>query len=567
MASKPARLRCAVYTRKSTEEGLEQAFNSLDAQREACAAYVLSQQHEGWTLVPDFYDDGGYSGGTIERPGLKQLLADVRAGKVNVVVVYKIDRLTRSLADFAKIVDVFDAAQASFVSVTQAFNTTTSMGRLTLNVLLSFAQFEREVIAERIRDKFAASKARGIWMGGPVPLGYKVDNRKLVIVEEEAETVCVIMRRYIAATSVRELQSELARDGIVTKTMSMKDGTTRGGVPFRHGALFWLLSNPIYLGKLRHKDKVYEGEHQAIVEPELFATVQAKLATHTNRPRAVPDMPSGASLRPMRPRRVVSLLAGMIVDAQGRPMSPCHTRNHGRRYSYYTSNQSDGSRTPAQRLPAGELESAVRKVIIAFLKDRKHLCDLGERLDVEQRGGLLPCCSALASHLQGASFAELRDLLHRFAAKVVVAPSNASITISVEALFALFDLGNPSSPSISLDVPSGQTSYGHELRLRLDPPSGPSAKADDKLVHLIARGFAARDSLVVMTTEERFEMPETEHRHLERIARLAYLDPDIVRSILAGTQPKSISARSLWRMAALPLVWAEQRKVLQFSAN
>ena len=567
MASKPPKLRCAVYTRKSTEEGLDQVFNSLDAQRETCAAYVLSQQHEGWTLVSEFYDDGGYSGGTINRPGLKQLLADVKAGKVNVVVVYKIDRLTRSLADFAKIVDVLDGAKASFVSVTQAFNTTTSMGRLTLNVLLSFAQFEREVITERIRDKIAASKARGMWMGGPVPLGYRVENRKLVVVEDEAATVREIMKRYLAAASIRELLVELTRDGVVTKRMTMKGGTTRGGTPFRQGALFWLISNPIYLGKLRHKDKVYDGEHPAIIDPELFATVQAKLAMHTNRPRANPNMPSGLSLRLMRPRRVVSLLAGMIYDGHGRPMSPCHTSNHGRRYSYYASNERNDERGSVVRLPAGEIENSVRAVVIALLTDQERLCALSQTLSVEQRGSLLACCSDLALHLQGASFAELRDLLHSFCAKVVVTRSTATIAMSVEALFGMFELGDPSSPSITLDVPTSQASYGHEVRLRLDPPSGITARPDDKLVHLVARGFAARDRLSAVTAEELASMPENEFRHLERIARLAYLEPAIVRQILAGTQPKSISARSLWRMAALPLAWAEQRNMLTFSAD
>src|SRR6218665_2184256 len=238
-------IRCAIYTRKSTEEGLDQEFNSLDAQREACAAYVLSQKHEGWSLLPDYYDDGGYSGGNMDRPGLKRLLADVQAGKVDVIVVYKVDRLTRALSDFSKIVDVLDAAGASFVSVTQAFNTTTSMGRLTLNVLLSFAQFEREVMGERVRDKIAASKRKGIWMGGPVPLGYDVVDRKLVINEAEAETVRHIFRRYLELGSVRELMAALAREDVRSKVMTMRDGSKRGGCHFVRGPLYCLLKNPI----------------------------------------------------------------------------------------------------------------------------------------------------------------------------------------------------------------------------------------------------------------------------------------------------------------------------------
>ena len=270
-------LRCAVYTRKSTEDGLEQEFNSLDAQREACEAYILSQRHEGWTLVPNRYDDGGFSGGSMQRPGLKLLLADIEAGLVDVIVVYKVDRLTRSLADFAKIVEQLDAKQASFVSVTQAFNTTTSMGRLTLNVLLSFAQFEREVTGERIRDKIAASKKKGIWMGGPVPLGYEVIDRKLVAVPEEAERVRRIMRRYLEVRSVPALIGVLHREGIVTKVQQRTSGPHRGGVPFGRGSLFHLLKNPIYRGKIVHKDQVYEGEHEAIVDEELWDAVQAQL--------------------------------------------------------------------------------------------------------------------------------------------------------------------------------------------------------------------------------------------------------------------------------------------------
>jgi DNA invertase Pin-like site-specific DNA recombinase len=257
-------IRCAIYTRKSTEEGLEQEFNSLDAQREACAAYILSQRHEGWSALPGFYDDGGFSGGNMQRPGLVKLMADVATGKVDVIVVYKVDRLTRSLADFAKIVDVLDAAGASFVSVTQSFNTTTSMGRLTLNVLLSFAQFEREVTGERIRDKIAASKRKGMWMGGPVPLGYDVFDRKLIVNDVEAEQIRHIMERYLALGSVRSLADELATIGYRTKLRPLRNGTSLGGVPFSRGGLFHLLANCVYTGEVRHKGQTYAGAHDPI---------------------------------------------------------------------------------------------------------------------------------------------------------------------------------------------------------------------------------------------------------------------------------------------------------------
>ena len=249
------RRRCAIYTRKSTEEGLDQIFNSLDAQREACAAYILSQTHEGWEAIPELYDDGGYSGGSMDRPGLQQLLADAEAGKIDIIVVYKVDRLTRSLADFARIVDILDKKGASFVSVTQAFNTTTSMGRLTLNVLLSFAQFEREVTGERIRDKIAASKARGMWMGGVVPLGYEVRDRKLIIVPEEAERVRHIFARYLELGSVYALQAELVAQGIRTKARTLKDGRAFGNTNFSRGSMYQMLANRIYLGEITHRGK------------------------------------------------------------------------------------------------------------------------------------------------------------------------------------------------------------------------------------------------------------------------------------------------------------------------
>jgi DNA invertase Pin-like site-specific DNA recombinase len=323
------KIRCAIYTRKSTEEGLDQEFNSLDAQREACAAYILSQRHEGWTLVPEHYDDGGFTGGNMERPGLRQILADVKAGRVDVIVVYKVDRLTRALSDFAKIVDVLDAAGASFVSITQAFNTTTSMGRLTLNVLLSFAQFEREVISERVRDKIAASKRKGMWMGGNVPLGYDVRDRKLIVNEREARTVRHIFQRYIELGNVRQLIADLRHDDIRTKLHHAEDGTTRGGRPFTAGPLYHILSNRIYRGEVIHKGEVHAGEHEAIISDDLWDEVQNNLTAN----RVIRKHQSNAS--------DPSLLAGMIHDGEGRRMTPSHASKNGVRYRYYVSVDGD----------------------------------------------------------------------------------------------------------------------------------------------------------------------------------------------------------------------------------
>ena len=275
--AKASRTRCAIYTRKSHEDGLEQDFNSLDAQREACEAYILSQKSEGWVCLPEMYDDGGISGATMERPALKRLMAAIEAGAIDTVVVYKVDRLTRSLGDFAKIVDVFDRRGVSFVSVTQQFNTTTSMGRLTLNMLLSFAQFEREVTGERIRDKIAASKKKGLRMGGLPPLGYDVDDRKLVVNSTEAQTVRHIYRRYLDLGSVRELQVDLIRDGIVSKQRIDRFGRATGGKTLARGALYHLLQNRLYRGEIVHKDKSYPGEHDAIVDRTLWDRAQAKL--------------------------------------------------------------------------------------------------------------------------------------------------------------------------------------------------------------------------------------------------------------------------------------------------
>jgi site-specific DNA recombinase len=362
--------RCAVYTRKSSEEGLEQAFNSLHAQREVCEAFIKSQRHEGWSCLPQRYDDGGRSGGNMERPALQQLLADIREGKVDVVVVYKIDRLTRSLADFAKIVEIFDAKGVSFVSVTQQFNTTTSMGRLTLNVLLSFAQFEREVTGERIRDKIAASKKKGMWMGGVPSLGYAVHKRKLIIVEHGAETVRHIFRRYAALGSVRLLQQELEAHAITGKSWTSASGRSWGGKPIGRGALYLILKNRIYRGEVVHRDQAYPGEHQAIIDPALWEAVQTRLAKNA--------VARGTGLRVKNP----SLLTSLLFDGEGQLMTPTHAVKNGRRYRYYVSRPLiTGVRADAAaglRLPAAEIEQIVVNRIRRLLSEPASLFEILE---------------------------------------------------------------------------------------------------------------------------------------------------------------------------------------------
>ena len=361
------RIRCAIYTRKSSEEGLEQAFNSLDAQREACAAFISSQKHEGWTVLPTLYDDGGFSGGTMERPALKRLIADIEAGQIDVVVVYKVDRLTRALSDFAKLVEVFDRRGVSFVSITQQFNTTTSMGRLTLNVLLSFAQFEREVIGERVRDKIAASKKKGMWMGGMPPLGYDVKDRKLVVNDAEARTVVDIYRRYLALKSVHALGKSLPTPGSGASDGCGPTAPNMAARRFSRGALYLMLQNRIYRGEITHKGNSYPGEHPAIVDKPLWDDVQAVLAENRV------ERATGA--RAKHP----SLLTGMVFDETGERLTPTYAVKKGTRYRYYVSTSlvtgAGRNRSSGRRIPAGNLEGLVINRLRTFLADPAAILD------------------------------------------------------------------------------------------------------------------------------------------------------------------------------------------------
>jgi DNA invertase Pin-like site-specific DNA recombinase len=361
-------MRCAVYTRKSTDEGLDQEYNSIDAQRDAGHAYIASQRAEGWIPVADDYDDPAFSGGNMERPALKRLMADIEACKIDVVVIYKIDRLTRSLADFSKMVEVFERHGVSFVSVTQQFNTTTSMGRLMLNVLLSFAQFEREVTGERIRDKIAASKRKGMWMGGVPPLGYDVENRRLVPNENEAKLIRHVFRRFVELGSGTLLFKELKLDGVTSKAWTTQDGKTREGKPIDKGLIYKLLNNRTYLGELRHKDQWYQAEHSPIISRELWDSVHAILATN-------------GRVRGNATRATVAyLLKGIVFGNDGRALSPWHTtKKNGRRYRYYVpqrENKEHAGASGLPRLPAAELESAVLDQLRAVLRSPDLLGDV-----------------------------------------------------------------------------------------------------------------------------------------------------------------------------------------------
>jgi len=523
------KLCCAIYTRKSSEEGLDQSFNSLDAQREACEAYVASQKSEGWSALHDPYDDGGWSGGTIERPGLKRLLGDIAAGRIDIVVVYKVDRLTRSLSDFARMVDLFDKHNVSFVSVTQAFNTTSSMGRLTLNVLLSFAQFEREVTGERIRDKIAASKARGMWMGGYPPLGYEPRERTLVVNEAEAETVRNIFARYVSLRSVNQLARELEASGIVSKRWTSAKGITRGGLPFSRGALFHLLRNRIYLGEIVHKDKVHPGQHEAIVATELFSAAHAQLDANKveRRERSTRKAP----------------LMGLVFDASGSRMSPVHARGRsGQRYLYYVSAalQTGGSVPDdvISRVPALAVEEAIMERLRRW-SDRSSagwsdLAPFLRRVEVRNNCIIIDVAppphedwiSQLTSSEQAMPFADLVRIVCRM---------------------KIFTRGG---------------------RSWVIQPAGTPRRAtpDRALIAGLRRAHTEVLSHGIDLANPRAAIPEAKgigDPYLRRLSTLAFLAPDIQRAILEGRQPMGLTLGNLL-CAALPLDWHKQREILGF---
>ncbi|MEZ5655044.1 MAG: recombinase family protein [Sphingobium sp.] len=545
-----ARLRCAVYTRKSTEEGLEQSFNSLDAQRESCEAYILSQAGEGWDCLPDLYDDGGWSGGNMERPALKRLLEDIARGRIDIVVVYKVDRLTRSLMDFARIVEIFDTNNTSFVSVTQAFNTTSSMGRLTLNVLLSFAQFEREVTGERIRDKIAASKARGMWMGGIVPLGYDLEERKLIINPEEAETVRHIFTRYLTLNSIIALAKELAGEGIRSKRWTSRSGNTHGGVTLSCGALSHILNNRIYLGEITHSSRSsqsrgtsthearsYPGQHDPIIDPDLFNAVADRLAAHHHRKAT------------RKTRAAACPLTSKLFDSDGQPMRPSFSYGRGKRmYRYYVSDcllpngqiVNTSNRT-GQRLPAQRIETLIARSLTKLLPDPPP----PDRL-----------------------FASLaRIIAHR------------------DTLQISWDVADFVREGFCPDMALGRVQHHHD----------PQSRREGELIHFALPIPPTRNGRIVPSkhnhhhdTETRTvlaDLVRTSHRKLAELnasplnlelhvhmtaptndwtrARIAIglLAPDIQKALLQGTAPSHITPEMLLA-ATLPLDWTGQRKFL-----
>jgi DNA invertase Pin-like site-specific DNA recombinase len=504
----PKPTRCAIYTRKSTEHNLDLEFNSLHAQREACEAYIKSQVHEGWRLIPDNYDDGGISGASLDRPDLQRLLGDIAAGRVDTVVVYKVDRLTRSLTDFAKLVELFDKYGVSFVSVTQAFNTTSSMGRLTLNVLLSFAQFEREVIGERVRDKIAASKKKGLFMGGNIPLGYTNKDKKLVVVPEEAERVRWIFQRYLELGSLGRLLEEMNRLGLRTKSLMLLNGKKRGGVPFGKGALAYLLKNRCYVGEISHKGEIHTADHNPIITREAFDAVHASLAAN-------------AIARKAKSKATPFLLAGYLFDNAGNRMTPSHSRKKGVRYRYYVSQAVLQSRRleagEVFRVPAPEVEALMGRFLRDHCRDQQ---------------------------------TDLRSLVEAQVTKIIIEEDSISVELVAPT-------GSPLSSAQTVSLPWSKKPFRVAKGVVAEPPSpGRSADFDSKAREavLTAINHARQwvDQLMTGTTLPEIATQEGKSpRYIRLLTSLAFISPRMMSEIINGDRPYTATELA----GHVPLVW------------
>ena len=563
MTTSSQKVRCAIYTRVSTEAGLDQDFNSLDAQYDAAQAYIRSQAHAGWTLIRTRYDDGGFSGGSTDRPALQQLLADIRAHRINVIVVYKVDRLTRSLADFAKLVELFDAHGVSFVSVTQQFNTTTSMGRLTLNVLLSFAQFEREVTSERIRDKIGASKRKGLWVGGVVPLGYQAKDRKITVVEEEAKTVRHIFRRYLELGSLNLLLADLRTAGVKTKLRPLSNGRIIGGIPFTRGSVASFLRNRFYIGEVRYKGEVFPGEQTAILDRMLFDAVQTKLdqqRTNYTKARQQSD----------------SILMGRIFDDRGNRMTPTHAVKNGVRYRYYISapliqGQSDKA-AKLNRVAAVEIEKLVIRAV------RKHLgTRLRDEMEAEEPISLNEK-KLLSTHITRVDVKQ-----DHLAIQLVVMPEQHSATQNRQRSNdhkngndqgQSHDQGGQSHPDANILVVPWKKTQSKQPR-QVIPPAPTSSRQDPrpiraetraKLVTAIATAQQWLDELVAGTVKNVEQIADREKcsiRQVNRTITLAFLAPTLVQAAVDGRLPRGIGVATL---RDLPAEWMRQHERLGLSS-
>ncbi len=553
-------LPCAIYTRKSSEEGLEQDFNSLHAQREACEAYIKSQQHEGWRVVPTHYDDGGYSGGSMDRPALNRLLDDLNHKRIKIVIVYKVDRLTRSLADFAKIVEKFDTLGVSFVSVTQQFNTTSSMGRLTLNVLLSFAQFEREVTGERIRDKISASKQKGMWMGGIPPPGYRPDGRRLVVEPQGAELIREIFRRYLALGSVRELRHSLMRDDLKSPSMTASTGRLIGNKFFMRSQLYRILSNPSYIGRIRHKDKSYEGSHPAIIDVATWDAVQSLLASNLKSHIKRRSMPSD------------SLLTGLLYDEQGGRLIASHSQKRSKRYRYYLSEGLvTGTRKESPhgiRLPAKDLETIVIEHLRQWLLTPEKLMAELDHLQAYDVQHIISHARQAAEALKSEDDARF-TLIQKLLARVII--RQQSLHLHVRPLCLLHEQKkaiDPDEPVVLLDLEIQVQRCGFAMKLFI---RGDSARIpqepNTKLLNIIQQGLHWMEQLTsgeAANVGELSKKYRVTNSHITRQIYRAMLAPDIIRSVLSGTHPVTFTSETLKNNVPLPLDWHEQKRQLGF---
>jgi DNA invertase Pin-like site-specific DNA recombinase len=526
-------VRCAIYTRVSTDQGLDQEFNSLDAQYEASSAYIKSQAHAGWTLIRSRYDDGGYSGGSTDRPDLQKLLDDIRSRKIDVIVVYKVDRLTRSLADFAKLVELFDAHGVSFVSVTQQFNTTTSMGRLTLNVLLSFAQFEREVTSERIRDKIAASKRKGLWVGGPLPLGYHMKNGKVAVIEEEAERVRMIYRRYLELGAVNALVRDLRERNIRTKARLLATGATRGGAAFGRGSLFYLLRNRFYIGEVTYKDEILPGEQPAIMERVLFDEVQQRLTDQWTTKCKVRNASD-------------HLLTGLLFDDAGHRMVPTHATKANLRYRYYVSmphlhgESKTASVGSVSRVPAADIEDVVVKSLEAYLIAQKEEPAFG------------------AAHVSN------REAILQHVARIDVWKDRLTIRLRSADEEEISEVAD--DPSLSVPWQKPPSRRAREILL---PHGVPKAEVRPtrierraRVVSAIARGRDWLDEILsgaVTDVEQIASRQKCSARQVNMTISLAFLAPDLVRAAVEGRLPRGIGVE---RLRDAPAQWSHQFEAL-----
>jgi len=554
------KVRCAIYTRKSSENGLEQEFNSLDAQREACAAYIASQKHEGWVLLDERYDDGGISGGTLERRGLQRLFQDIDAGRIDQIIVYKIDRLTRSLMDFAKLVERLDKANASFVSVTQSFNTATSMGRLTLNMLLSFAQFEREVTSERIRDKMAASKKKGMWMGGQCPLGYAPDGRTLKINTEEAKTVTALFELYSKLGSLIKVTDEAQKIGFRTraKVNPSESGKYVGGQHLSRSNIHYILTNPIYAGKIRHRSDTYDGLHPAIIDPTLWEKVQQRLMSGAKRQRGRPNVKSPCSK-----------LIGRLFDETGDRLTPSHSMKGSRRYRYYISNRllrkkSDrANANPGWRLPAKPLEDKISQAILCHLRSnsRKSISDVCNTENAE----------AYKSALDGLDVAADADAIIGCLSRATIAPGQLRVELNMDGLAELIG-------TEMCHLPAGHTEQQWDSRFLTFETQFQHRKRGVETKLIFGESQSKTDPAFIQDValaHHYFEQVKSgknfdevasscniSKRRLMQIIELAFLSPEIVKTILKGQQPSQLTSRYIQRNQ-FPANWQKQEHKMQ----